>query len=1070
MNKTALLSATAIRSLATLSFTLAFAAPALAQQTQADKVDPAKLTSEQEIESGKAATSAQGPTTKTEAASGEIVVTGSRIKRPNLQSAIPVTSISGDEFFETGNVSIGDTLNDLPALRSTFSQANSTRFLGTSGLNLLDLRGLGTQRTLVLVNGRRQVGGDILNSGVSVDTNTIPTDLIDRVDIVTGGNSAVYGSDAIAGVVNFILKDHYQGIQMRAQGGVSKYKDAGSYFISGLAGQNFADGRGNIALNVEYARQDSYTGAKRPFINNQTSFIQVDNNNTNGIPNNKLFSNVLSGSYSNFGIVRFGGGTQPLNCGIDAGGVRGYNCPFTFTPTGQLIPITGQRVGFGPTGSFIGGNGLNFNLAPPAQLSPGLDRVNVNLIGHFEISPAFVPFVEAKYSRTNTVGYGNNGPAFISGGVLGDPAGIPISQGGQYGYYNRETVSINNPYLDPQARALIIQQRALNGQGTTNNTRFAVRENLIGLGARTEQAVRQTYRIVGGVKGDLGNDFNYEVSVNYSRLNEKTKIKGNLNIQRFLLANDAVRDPGSGNIVCRSKINPAAAIPYVDNGDAASAAILAADVAACTPINVLGGQFTDAQRAYVLQDTFASGRASQFDATAFLAGSTDKFFRLPGGPIGFVIGGERRIDTIYYNQDPLVSNGYTFYNAIPTLRAPKNKVTEGFAEVRFPILKDVPGFQQLEIDAAGRISHYSLAQTGTVKAYNITGQWSPITDVRFRANYARAVRAPNQVELFTPFGQNYATVSDPCSSNNINQGPASRPANCAATGVPSGYFFQYSSSLPFQSGGNPRLQAEKSDSYTVGGVITPRFVPGLSISVDYYTIKVKNTIAAVGAQTIINQCVDLASTNNPYCALFQRAGPGGGPNGEIPGQIIENSLNVGPVNFAKLTAQGIDTEIAYRHQIGNLGRLDTRFTYTHVTNRTEFLNPLDPSLANRVKSELGDPVDAFNWNSSLQHGRFTVGYQMRYIGKMVTGSAENIYAVQGRPPENPEFSDPRFYPKRFYHDVRLGIDATKKFNFYMGVDNLTNTKPPLGLTGIGGGSGIYDNRGRFYYTGVVAKF
>ena len=1064
MNKTTLRTGTAMASLTVLGLVVFGAGPALAQTVKEDKAPASTLKAEQEVKSGQKAISAQGPTTTTEAASptGEIVVTGSRIRRPNVESALPVTSISGKEFFETGNISIGDTLNELPSLRSTFSQANSTRFLGTSGLNLLDLRGLGTQRTLVLVNGRRQVGGDILNSGVSTDTNTIPTDLIDRVDIVTGGNSAVYGSDAIAGVVNFILKDHYQGIQLRAQSGISKYHDAGGYFISGLAGKNFAGGRGNIALNVEYARQDSYTGAERPFINNQTGFILVNTDKTNGIPNNQLFSNILSGSYSNSGIVRFGGGSQPLNCGTDSTG-NGFNCPFTFDPSGQLVPITGQRVGFGPTGSFIGGNGLNFNLAPPAQLSPQLDRVNVDLLGHFEITPAIVPFFEAKYSRTRTVGYGNNGPAFINGGVLGDPAQFA-------GYYNRETVSIDSPYLDPRARALIIQERALNGQSTSSRTRFSVRENLLGLGARTEDAIRQTYRIVAGIKGDLGSNFNYEISANYSRLNEKTKILGNLNIQRFLLANDAVRDPASGNIVCRSKINPAAAIPYVDNGDAASANILAADVAACTPINVLGGQFTDAQRAYVLQDTLAQGRASQFDLTAFLSGSTDKFFRLPGGPIGFVIGAERRTDSIYYNQDPLVSNGYTFYNAIPTLIAPKNKVTEGFAEVRLPIAKDVPGFQELEVDAAARISHYKLGQTGTVKAYNITGQWAPIHDIRFRANYARAVRAPNQVELFTPFGQNYATVSDPCSSENINQGQASRPANCAASGVPAGYFFQYSSSLPYQSGGNPKLQAEKSNSYTVGGVFTPSFIRGLSVSVDYYTIKVLNTISAVDAQTIINQCVDLGSINNPYCALFQRAGAAGGPNGEAPGQIIDNSLHVGPVNFAKLTAQGIDTEIAYRHDIGSLGRFDTRFTYSHVLNRTEFLNPTDPSRANRIKSGLGDPVDRFSWKSSLEHGRFTFGYQMRYIGKQTVFAPSNIYSVQGRPATNPNVSSPLFYPVRFYHDVRVGIDATSRFNFYLGVDNLTDTKPPLGLTGIGGGSGIYDNRGRYYYTGVVAKF
>ena len=170
-----------------------------------------------------------------------IVVTGSRIRSPNLTSTVPITTISGEDFFKTGQTAIGDVINQLPALHSTFSQSNSTRFLGTAGLNLLDLRGLGTQRTLVLVNGRRHVAGDILNSAASVDTNTIPTDLIDRVDIITGGDSAVYGSDALAGVVNFVLKDHFSGVQLRGQAGISEHADAGNQFISVLAGQNFCE-------------------------------------------------------------------------------------------------------------------------------------------------------------------------------------------------------------------------------------------------------------------------------------------------------------------------------------------------------------------------------------------------------------------------------------------------------------------------------------------------------------------------------------------------------------------------------------------------------------------------------------------------------------------------------------------------------------------------------------------------------------------------------------------------------------------------------------------------------------
>ncbi|HEY6049285.1 MAG TPA: TonB-dependent receptor plug domain-containing protein, partial [Sphingomicrobium sp.] len=253
----------------------ALATPAYAQvgQTKSDQPPPQALTTEQAVKSGTATPNCDVPPGTplppacTPAVAGNaITITGTRLRSPNLESPLPVTSVGGQEFFQTGNVSVGDKLAELPQIASTFTQANSTRFLGTAGLNLLDLRGLGTARTLVLVNGRRHVGGDVLNTGVSVDVNTIPTDLIDRVDVVTGGNSAVYGSDAIAGVVNFVLKDHFQGIQLRGQGGQSTYGDADSYFVSGLWGTNFADGRGNVAINAEYARRDQAWGNDRDWL------------------------------------------------------------------------------------------------------------------------------------------------------------------------------------------------------------------------------------------------------------------------------------------------------------------------------------------------------------------------------------------------------------------------------------------------------------------------------------------------------------------------------------------------------------------------------------------------------------------------------------------------------------------------------------------------------------------------------------------------------------------------------------------------------------------------------------
>ena len=782
-----------------------------------------------------------------------IVVTGSRIRRPNLESTVPVTSIQGEEFFQTGNVSVGDTLNQLPSLHSTFSQSNSTRFLGSAGLNLLDLRGLGTQRTLVLVNGRRHVGGDVLGTASSVDINTIPTDLIDRVDVVTGGNSAVYGSDAIAGVVNFVLRQDYEGIQLRGQGGISTYGDMSSYFGSLLWGHNFADGRGNITVNLEYARQDAAFASGRPNLRVNSRFVTVDTD-PGSAPSDGVVDNIFERD------VRFpffnNGGDFATCCTVTPAG-QTYLDIYLFQPDGTLVPQTGQVIGLDLVtgGAFaqrnIGGNGSTAREGTLVVLQPQLDRYNANLAAHFTVSEAFVPFVEATFSRTDSF-RSTSGPFFTPG--TGSP---------------REHFFTQNPFLNPQARQIISDYY---GVPTTANIPFFPTRNVTDLGNRDEAATRETYRIVAGLRGTFNTDWSYEVSANYGQLNERTTILGNVNAQRFLLAIDAVRDPVTGNTVCRSTIDPAARIAFENAIDPAAAqAQLAADVAACVPANLFGeGNLSPAARDYIVQDTVSHGRITQFVANAFVSGDSSQWFNLPGGPVGFALGAEYRRETAFFEQDPLVLAGLTFYNSIPSFAPPAFAVKEIFGELRVPILRDVPFFNQLTISGAARLADYRGA-TGTVYAYNGGIEWAPIRDIQFRANYSRAVRAPNLTDLYTPLGQNFAPAfQDPCAANQIGTGSQFRAANCAAAGIPAGFNYVYNQSLQLQSGGNPNLTAETSDSITVGGVLTPRFLPGFSLSVDYFDIKVNDVITAPTAQQIVNACYDLENRNNQFCTLFQR--------------------------------------------------------------------------------------------------------------------------------------------------------------------------------------------------------
>ena len=997
---------------------------------------------------------AQDNTAATVTDESTIIVTGSRIRRPNLDSPVPIATVTGDSFFQTGQTSVGDRLNQLPQLRSTISQSNSTNNLGTSGLNLLDLRGLGTQRTLVLQNGRRHIAGDILLNAVSPDINTFPTALIDRVDIVTGGDSAIYGSDAIAGVVNFVLKRDYEGLEVRAQSGISKYGDDSETFANLLYGTNFGDGRGNITVDLEYSHHGDAFASQRPNLRVNSRFITVDTD-PGSAPSDGVFDHIFEKD------VRFpfynNGGEFITCCTVGQSGGTNLTA-YLFQHDGTLTPQTGTLTGNDYFDTrYLGGNGSTAREGKLVILQPLVDRYSINALGHYDISDAFKPFFEAKYVHTRSRG-STSGPFFFGLGTPGTP---------------RDVMNTSNPYLNPQARSFI---QDYYGAAPDEDVDFGFSRNVTDLGVRDEDAKRDTYRIVAGVEGNLGNSWKYEVSANYGSFKERTKVLGNVNIQRFLLAKDAV-DQGqfltgvpNGNIVCRAQVDPTAAVPYEFAADPAfAAAQLANDVASCKPANIFGeGNISQAAKDYILQDTVSRGKITQLDLTGFISGDTSKWFSLPGGPVGLVAGFEYRRETAKYREDPLVESGVTFYNVIPSFDPPSFAVKELFGEIRAPILKDIPFIKEFTLNGAARWSDYK-GSTGHTFAYNGGAEWVPVQGIRFRGNYSRAVRAPNLVELYTPLGQNFDLVDDPCSADNIGAGTQFREANCRAAGIPDTYNYQYTSTLQFQSGGNPNLKAEKSDSWTLGTVITPPFLPGFSFAVDYYNIKVNNVITSPTAQDVINACYDLQNAANQFCTLFQRAGPGGGPRGEEQFRILEGSLENTLLNYAKLKVRGLDFDVGYRRDFGAVG-VNAHLFYTRVLQNDQFLDPTDPGFADQLLLELNYPQDKFTFDLDLKHGPVTFGYEMRYIGHMVVNKYEDFFSVQGRAPQNSDYSQQRFYPSVFYHDIRIGFEIMDKSEVYFGCENITNKQPPLGLTGVGEGSAVYSNVGRFFYAGIKANF
>jgi outer membrane receptor protein involved in Fe transport len=911
-------------------------------------------------------------------AASEITVTGSRIHRPNLDSSNPITSVGRDELLNSGDLSVGDSLNELPSLSSTFGSGPSAKGIGTAGLNFLDLRGLGLDRTLVLVNGRRHVAGFVGRN--RVDVSTIPSELIDRIDVVTGGSSAVYGSDAIAGVVNFILRRDFEGVRLHARAGTAARGGRENYMLSATAGRNFAQDRGNVAVSLEYAKQNPLTYAQREDITGafggRTAFQQTDQTTGepaagDGIPDNTLQFGLLTNNISYGGMVQ---GATDFFAFDREGNLQRSVCSVSFAQ-------------FAGSPNCIGGLGITTR--EYLELLPTSERMIGNLLASFEAADSARFFFEGKYVRTNSR-------------LLTSPFSIT------------STVGINNAFLTPQARETILRDRP----GATN---FTLRRLFGDLGPRQDFVERNVFRLVGGVDGKFNDDWRYEVSVNYGRITTDEMLVNFPITANLSNALNAVRN-AQGRIVCAVNADSSAA-----NDDPA-----------CIPLDLLGeGRASPEALAYVSRPLARADTGTEFVVSAFLSGDTSELFSLPGGPVGFAFGGEYRRATAAIDQDPLVEAGVTAAGRVPDLVAPAFEVKELFGELNLPILRDRSLAHELSLSAAGRVSEYK-GKVGTVYAYNIGGIYAPVRDLRFRAHYSRSVRAPTIVDLYDPQFIFNVAFSDPCDVANIGLNP-NRAKNCADAGIPAGFINlpARNERLNYSAGGNPDLIEETSDSYTAGIVFTPsRILPGFSISADYYNIKVSNVISNLGPGGVIASCYDSPTgLDNPFCPLVKRLS-----NGLFdPASAVLSS----PINFAALETAGIDVDASYRRNLGT-ARLNLRAIASYIIKRDAFLDPANPDFRDRQKSEVGSPALEGLISANIDFGNYNLGYKVRYLGRQTAASYETQHGIDGRPPTNADAFEDAFLPARIYHDVHLGFDVNERFTFYGGIDNLFDKDPPIG--------------------------
>ncbi|MBB1270733.1 TonB-dependent receptor domain-containing protein [Shewanella sp. SR44-3] len=761
-----------------------------------------------------------------------IAVTGSRIIREGAVAPTPVTVITGDELLSTGVTNIGEALNQLPALGSTYSLANSGRFIGTSGLNLLDLRSMGTARTLVLVNGKRHVSSSAGTS--SVDVNTIPSVWIDKVEVITGGASAIYGADAVTGVVNFILKKDINGFDVSATKGWADDSGHNKDRLSLSYGTDYAEGKGNVAFAVEYSAQEQLRAFDReqtsvPFssLKNTTRPLDangkpIDSNNPSD-PDKFFTPNAGHYSISNAGTFNLGGWK-------------------TFNPDGSIKNVyLGQNVD-----SIYCSDCDVTNLNQFTELQPEFERYNINFKTNYQLNDDNNAYFEAKYVNSQSTDEGQ--PAFFFGNKLND-------------------VKIDNAFINPELVALMQANKDKDGKAAPLSS-INIRRFMTDLGARIEDDTRETQRYVMGLEGLAFEDWDYDVYAVYGQTDLKRVNKNNLIKANYANALDSVLL--NGEAVCRDE---------------------AARAAGCVPVNIFGfGAPSQSAANYI--NTVSTG-TSVIKQTVLGGTLTNSgLFELPAGYVGFSTGVEYRKEQSEVFE-PSNAAG-TFFNALGEDKG-EFDVNEVFAETSIPLLADLPMIRQLDLELAIRFADYSTIGNATTWKTGLS--WEVDEEIRVRTTYAEAMRAPNISELYGAPSQTFFDIKDSCRVKHLDvlDDSAQRQTNCAALGVPAGFDPDYDSKrIEGLSGGNQELKAEESTSYTLGIVYQPDFIEGLSITTDYWNIAIDNAISSVSAQDIIDRCVDSKTgVNNEYCNLITRDSS----SSEIT-QIRQSSLNIASLEAA----------------------------------------------------------------------------------------------------------------------------------------------------------------------------
>jgi outer membrane receptor protein involved in Fe transport len=960
--------------------------------------------------SGQAARQPIDQTVTTPAPAGQvdkgIVITGSRIRLRNLQSMEPTTTLNFNDAREQNFTNVADALNELPQIRGSVTPAGSQGSFG-QGTNFINNYGLGSNRTLTLINGRRFVTSNPATNfsnaspGTQVDLNVVPDILVDHIDIVSVGGAPVYGSDAISGVVNVILRSKFNGLELQGVSGITEEGDNFRYNVSGLWGHNFLNDRLNLTFAVSHDNVNGVLYNDREFLRenignvvNPTSAqaaasrapgitnlndgrlntsIGYNNSTSDGFPGTVLARDVGIPLLTGGGVIT----ATNLACNATNRNVNPASCFGLYSPAalffdnqGNLQPL-GQGVwsGSNTSAALVGPEVFKFN--DFSQITSDLRRTSVNGFATFAITPDIDFFFEGTHyqSQANEL---VQQPTFNSNLFSGTSGPL--------------TFMTTSPFLTASAR------QTLQSRGVTL---FQISRDSTDLADLTGYNRTRINRAVGGFRGNFkafGRDMNFETSLNYgkAKVNEYGQ---DVNAQHFVNAVNVTTD-SSGQIVCTTA--------QTRTGGFASGGLTPIADPNCVPFNPLGqGVSSAAARAYIIANTLTVTEQSLFVGNANVGGSV---FDLWGGPVAFNLGYEHREEKANFTPDPFQQKGLGRSVAIAPVSG-KYTLNEEFGELVLPIVSPdnhVPLVSRLQ--AFGRARHVESSINGSFWSTAYGGVWAPVRDIEFRGNKTRSFRHPALTELFLPIVSAFNTVPDLCQPATINSGPAPavRAANCAAflkafpnaTPDPAG-----TATVPILTGGNPHLQNEQANSWTVGVILRPHWIPRLSMTADYVNITLNDPISSLSTANVASACFDntVFDTSdvlhaNPFCSLIKRDPT----TGRVVNDPATPAVQVGFVNGQQIKYQGIQGTVNYDFplHIGTAfhGRLGIGGDWLYTLYRLNNITGVAPTSSQGV---IGDPIFAGQLRVRYTQNNCGINTTVDYTGRQLFSRLNRQPGVAG---------------------------------------------------------------------------